>query len=981
MVLFTAFTVKRNNGYRSPPWREVFGDVAYFLIALENRDKPLSVTASTDGWFINGGFDSEKSELLYSQEGETHPTLLSLLRKECQRFDAFLSSEEGMLQMYRMRWRLNAENKNEITYEEPVRDSGISTPSTENKISRRSSKSVDARRPNSRQRVDIISNMGSHHRSGDGGPKLSPKGVTKPSGDQKKKSFLPPIKLSASNSNLRSTGSHSSENWDIIDTNNSLLPSFLTTNINKNMNYSSRHSSQSNGEVVGEQTEELIEDEITSTYQNTAEGTFGPYLDVITHERIKDQYYSPRTEETDRESSREASSESEEEELVQNPLANDPNAELPPEHWHISKLIKYIKGGNQTSTVISLCALYDMPLETEVCQIAIRDTGGVEVLINLLETDEVRSLLGSLKILKVISKNPELRRAISDQGGVPPMVRLLSSSNRDLRCLSAEGIANVAKFARARRTVRLHGGIKKLIALLDMSHYRGDLRSPGAESELEVARCGALALWSCSKSARSRVAMKKAGVISLLARLLKSRYEALLIPVVGILEECASEQDYRVAIRTEGMIEDLVAHLKIPNEELQMHCAATIFKCADDKEFRELIRKYGGLQPLIEILSHHENKELLAAATGAIWKCAASPGNAKELQKGDVISKLVSILTEQPEEMKTLHFVKSVSPRVNLVSRTEKVLVNVVGALGEMAMDKANISLIQKAGGIQLLIALLIGTNEDLLVNTTRALGQIAEDKDSASVIEKNDGVRLLWSLLKMKNSSVQANAARALCSCIENSNNDDSLRRPLAEAVARCCCWATNRIDFGKYGVVEPMVCYLKSEDPVVQCAAAKALYQLSRHPGNCVTMHAAGAVKYLVDLVDSDESGELVRSFVGGLELVISLLRSPSIEVRAAICGVISKIAKDEENLAVITDHGVVPLLSELAYTNQELQEAASSCVANIRRIALAYVKAQQEHRENPAITRLKPKLSSSKQSSTTTVDSTPKPLEDSP
>lgn len=59
------------------------------------------------------------------------------------------------------------------------------------------------------------------------------------------------------------------------------------------------------------------------------------------------------------------------------------------------------------------------------------------------------------------------------------------------------------------------------------------------------------------------------------------------------------------------------------------------------------------------------------------------------------------------------------------------------------------------------------------------------------------------------------------------------------------------------------------------------------------------------------------MVRSFVGGLELVISLLRSPSMEVRAAICGVISKIAKDEENLAVITDHGVVPLLSELSYT----------------------------------------------------------------
>ena len=74
-----------------------------------------------------------------------------------------------------------------------------------------------------------------------------------------------------------------------------------------------------------------------------------------------------------------------------------------------------------------------------------------------------------------------------------------------------------------------------------MSNYCGDVRSPEVERDLEVARCGSLALWSCSKSARAKVAMKKAGVISLLARLLQSPYEALLIPAIGTLEECASE--------------------------------------------------------------------------------------------------------------------------------------------------------------------------------------------------------------------------------------------------------------------------------------------------------------------------------------------------------------------------------------------------------------------------------------------------------
>ena len=42
---------------------------------------------------------------------------------------------------------------------------------------------------------------------------------------------------------------------------------------------------------------------------------------------------------------------------------------------------------------------------------------------------------------------------------------------------------------------------------------------------------------------------------------------------------------------------------------------------------RELVRKYHGLDPLVALLAQSDNKELLAAATGAIWKCAISREN------------------------------------------------------------------------------------------------------------------------------------------------------------------------------------------------------------------------------------------------------------------------------------------------------------------------------------------------------------------
>lgn len=50
-------------------------------------------------------------------------------------------------------------------------------------------------------------------------------------------------------------------------------------------------------------------------------------------------------------------------------------------------------------------------------------------------------------------------------------------------------------------------------------------------------------------------------------------------------------------------------------------------QCAEDKQTRELVREYNGLQSLVSLLSKPDNKQLLAAATGAIWKCSISPKN------------------------------------------------------------------------------------------------------------------------------------------------------------------------------------------------------------------------------------------------------------------------------------------------------------------------------------------------------------------
>jgi len=70
-----------------------------------------------------------------------------------------------------------------------------------------------------------------------------------------------------------------------------------------------------------------------------------------------------------------------------------------------------------------------------------------------------------------------------------------------------------------------------------------------------------------------------------------------------------------------------------------------------------LVKQYGGLYPLVNLLNNVDNKELLAAATGAIWKCAISAENVQKFQELKAIDLLVNLLNDQPEEVNALQYI------------------------------------------------------------------------------------------------------------------------------------------------------------------------------------------------------------------------------------------------------------------------------------------------------------------------------------
>lgn len=94
------------------------------------------------------------------------------------------------------------------------------------------------------------------------------------------------------------------------------------------------------------------------------------------------------------------------------------------------------------------------------------------------------------------------------------------------------------------------------------------------------------------------------------------------------------------------------------------------------------------------------------------------------------------------------------------------------------------------------------------------------------------------------------------------------------------------------------------------------------------------ANATWALVPLVANvKDSGEMVRNFTGGLELVLKLLKTDDHDVLAAACAALAVIGRDTENLNVLTDYQYVPQLAKLLKSNdvniqENLLDALATC-----------------------------------------------------
>ena len=98
------------------------------------------------------------------------------------------------------------------------------------------------------------------------------------------------------------------------------------------------------------------------------------------------------------------------------------------------------------------------------------------------------------------------------------------------------------------------------------------------------------------------------------------------------------------------------------------------------------------LVELIADLDNQDNKELMAAVTGAVWKCATfNTENVARFQELELMQILIQLLRDNSDALDDLQF----NPQKMAV------LTNVVGAMAECTVLQANI------GNVQLFVNLI----------------------------------------------------------------------------------------------------------------------------------------------------------------------------------------------------------------------------------------------------------------------------------
>ncbi|CAF1943284.1 unnamed protein product [Rotaria magnacalcarata] len=107
--------------------------------------------------------------------------------------------------------------------------------------------------------------------------------------------------------------------------------------------------------------------------------------------------------------------------------------------------------------------------------------------------------------------------------------------------------------------------------------------------------------------------------------------------------------------------------------------------------------------------------------------------------------------------------------------------------------------------------------------------------------------------------------------------------------------------------------------------------LWTLFKLASSSIKIAAGWAIRNCLASVENH--GELIRSFDGVFYLILNMLSTENIDVLAVTLAIIAEIVKDEYNLKILTDLGIVLKISQLNYLDYaQLRKPFCDALANL-------------------------------------------------
>ncbi|OHS93162.1 Armadillo/beta-catenin-like repeat family protein [Tritrichomonas foetus] len=410
--------------------------------------------------------------------------------------------------------------------------------------------------------------------------------------------------------------------------------------------------------------------------------------------------------------------------------------------------------------------------------------------------------------------------------------------------------------------------------------------------------------------------------------------------VVQILSQITVSPNIRRIIATDQNVETLLQILIKEERSLMDGLFTIIANCCKNTQFRELVIKHKGVEPLIYQINQ---ADLAAQVCYVLWTLNRSEHATQMMLKSHLDHELQKFVQKSEKQSE---------------KQNDELMLNITRLLYSVAIYDPQTSQNLTKEQLAFFCQGLTSQNVELVTWSAKAftvfkisdelqkpfcsancegparLTSTLDNKNDVVVLAGFEAIAVVGTIPKILNEILNTGILSKLQNHWKNENPD--IRKGTLRALGvltkhqKCAQWTVRQ------NLIPDLIDYLNNTDPDFVIYAAKAigacckekqnlqnltnlngiriLWSLMKSPYNGVQ---AAATSALVPFLQSENSPSVVRTFVDGLDLLVDLLRSNDPDVQASACMAITEVAKDKENLAVMTDLGLVELLSRLLST----------------------------------------------------------------